>query len=262
MEPVTYEEGEYVSMQGMVFRSMKKHTASESFLDDWGKDSLWSMVPMATEEELETTKAWQPGKPGEKLFTLEPTILISPKGNSREPSIKHSLGEDLYTFIKYTDMEEKKGDQSGYLDPKSGFIELGQNIRLSEIVNFKLDSLVNVDSIPENLPEGVIAKRGYVTLSDGVKSEQLILASVMMKDSVTLPFPVESKQFRMLLSIAEKKEGLELTVQEHSSAQKDMLIMTAEIFPQINILWLGCIVMVIGTTMAIRHRIKLWKKNA
>jgi cytochrome c-type biogenesis protein CcmF len=261
MEPIVYQEGEQVNMQGMLFRSMKTHQASENFLDDWGRDSLWSMVPMASEEEIEEAKAWQPGKAGEKLFTLEPTILMSPKGNSREPSIHHSIGQDLYTFIKYTDMEEKKEGEGGYLDAKSGFISVGQNVRLSEIVNFKLDSLVNVDSIPENLPEGVIAKRGYVTLTDGHDTEKLILASVMMKDSVALPFPIESKNFKMLLSISEKKEGIELTVQEHSSTQKDMLIMTAQIFPQINILWLGCIVMVIGTTMAIRHRIKLWKKS-
>lgn len=60
----------------------------------------------------------------------------------------------------------------------------------------------------------------------------------------------------MLFSLAEKAGGLELTVQRHSSSEKDMLIMTAQVFPQINVLWIGCLIMVIGTTMAIRHRYK------
>ncbi|MFN9391713.1 MAG: hypothetical protein ACK57W_00170 [Flavobacteriales bacterium] len=40
-----------------------------------------------------------------------------------------------------------------------------------------------------------------------------------------------------------------------------MLILTAQVFPAINVLWLGCIVMIIGTTMAIRHRWKLSRKG-
>jgi hypothetical protein len=64
-----------------------------------------------------------------------------------------------------------------------------------------------------------------------------------------------------LLSLKETKDGVELTMQQHSSGVKDMLILSAEIFPQINVLWLGCLVMVIGTTMAIRHRIRLSKNK-
>jgi len=63
----------------------------------------------------------------------------------------------------------------------------------------------------------------------------------------------------MMFALNEKSEGLELTVQKHSSSERDMLILTAEVFPQINVLWIGCLVMVIGTVMAIRHRYRLSK---
>lgn len=259
--PISYKEGDYVSMQGMFFRCMEDHVSSGDFLQDWSVDSVWSVIPMPSHSIEDKAKPWQPGKPGDKLFTLEPSILMSPKGNSREPSIKHSLGKDLYTFVKYTEMEMKQADDAGYLEPKSGIIAPQQRIRLTEVVDFRLDSLVAVDSIPENLPEGVRAKQGFVTLTDGHHTERLILAAVNMNDTVALPFPVESKEFNMLLSLSEKAGKLELTVQQHSSAQRDMLILTAQVFPAINVLWLGCIVMVIGTTMAIRHRWKLSKRE-
>jgi cytochrome c-type biogenesis protein CcmF len=75
-----------------------------------------------------------------------------------------------------------------------------------------------------------------------------------------MAFPTESAMFKTLLGIQEKFGAIELTAQQHAATKKDMLIMSAEIFPQINLLWLGCLVMVVGTTMAIRHRILMSKK--
>jgi cytochrome c-type biogenesis protein CcmF len=50
-------------------------------------------------------------------------------------------------------------------------------------------------------------------------------------------------------------------VKEGGSNKREMLILSAEVFPMINLLWLGCIVMVAGTVLAIRHRYNLMKKK-
>jgi cytochrome c-type biogenesis protein CcmF len=49
---------------------------------------------------------------------------------------------------------------------------------------------------------------------------------------------------------------MDISVSEKKSAQKDFIVLKAIVFPYINILWLGCIVMTIGILLAIRHRIK------
>ncbi|MEO8085825.1 MAG: cytochrome C biogenesis protein, partial [Bacteroidota bacterium] len=49
---------------------------------------------------------------------------------------------------------------------------------------------------------------------------------------------------------------LELMVAEKKANKKEFIIMKAIIFPGINILWMGCILMIIGTFLAIRQRIK------
>ena len=57
-----------------------------------------------------------------------------------------------------------------------------------------------------------------------------------------------------------RKEGIDLSVKEGGSNKREMLILSAEIFPMINLLWLGCLVMVVGTVLAIRHRYKLHRR--
>jgi len=259
--PKTYKEGEYVQVFGQPFRARKTHVATESFLVDATEDSLWIEVTPAEVDAhaAEDLAMWTPGSPGERLFVLEPSVLMSPKGNSREPSTKHFLGHDLYTFIKHTEVEEKKTDDEGYLEPKSAIIDLQTDIRLTEIVKMRIDSLVDIDSLPSNLPAGLIGKKAFGVITDGKQVENIIIPMIWLQDSVPFAYPVESKQFKMLFALNEIPEGLELTVQKHSSSERDMLIMTAEVFPQINVLWIGCLVMVIGTVMAIRHRYKIGK---
>ena len=46
-------------------------------------------------------------------------------------------------------------------------------------------------------------------------------------------------------------------ISEHlKSNKKDFIIMKAIIFPGINILWMGCILMIIGSLLAVRKRIR------
>lgn len=261
--PLQYKEGSYVQVFGQSYRAKKTHNASDSFLKDAMTDSLWTAVTPAEMDSHETEHLsdWRPGKPGERLFVLEPSVLISPKGNSREPSTKHYLTKDIYTFIKYTEMEEKKVDEKGYLEPKAAVVPVGQIIRLTEVLNMRIDSLVTLTDIPSNLPEGIQGKKAYAHITDGHHSEAIVIPMIWLKEGVPFVYPVESKEFKMLMSLAQKPEGVELTVQRHASSEKDMLIMTAQVFPFINVLWIGCLVMIFGTVMAIRHRIKLAKSD-
>ena len=46
---------------------------------------------------------------------------------------------------------------------------------------------------------------------------------------------------------------------EKLANNKDFIVMKAFVFPYINVLWLGCIIMAIGTGIAIRERIRIFK---
>jgi cytochrome c-type biogenesis protein CcmF len=49
---------------------------------------------------------------------------------------------------------------------------------------------------------------------------------------------------------------IEISLQEKKDNVRDFIVMQAMIFPYINILWIGCMIMVIGTVLAILERIR------
>ena len=59
-----------------------------------------------------------------------------------------------------------------------------------------------------------------------------------------------------------EQEKVEMTVWEHESVRKDFVVMQAVIFPQINWLWLGCILMTLGSFLAVRMRIRQRKASS
>ncbi|MDP4629810.1 MAG: cytochrome c biogenesis protein CcsA [Flavobacteriales bacterium] len=259
--PANYTEGAKVKMNGDIFRCKKSHTATDNFLKDWSEDSLWTLVPAPTPDELLATSNWNSGKAGKLIFTQQPSVLMSPKGNSREPDVRHGIGQDLYSYIKYINMQETQGED-GFGESKTGTIQVGEEVLLTESISLILDTLVEVKDLPASLPAGTKAKKGMLYLSEGSKRDSIEVMSVLVKDSLAFPVPdVESTVFNMRFAIQETKEGVDLSVKEGSSNKREMLILSAEVFPMINLLWLGCIVMVAGTVLAIRHRYNLMKKK-
>ena len=58
-----------------------------------------------------------------------------------------------------------------------------------------------------------------------------------------------------------EQETFEMTVWEHESVRRDFVVMQAVLFPQINWLWLGCILMTLGAFLAVRFRIRQRKSS-
>jgi cytochrome c-type biogenesis protein CcmF len=49
---------------------------------------------------------------------------------------------------------------------------------------------------------------------------------------------------------------ISMYVSEKKSNKRDFIVMEAMIFPWINVLWIGCVIMVLGTLIAIRERLR------
>lgn len=48
---------------------------------------------------------------------------------------------------------------------------------------------------------------------------------------------------------------VDIAISESKNTARDFVVMKATVFHYIIVLWLGCVIMVIGTTLAIRQRI-------
>jgi cytochrome c-type biogenesis protein CcmF len=79
----------------------------------------------------------------------------------------------------------------------------------------------------------------------------------IVRDSLVIPDMFEAEAFGIKMRIESfdpSEETLEMTIWEHLSVRRDFVVMQAVLFPLINVLWLGCILMAIGSGMAVYAR--------
>jgi cytochrome c-type biogenesis protein CcmF len=108
-----------------------------------------------------------------------------------------------------------------------------------------------------------LAAKAQITLSRGNKTT-IAEPLYIIRDSIPIPdiVTVEDWGLKLALQQIDPHDGsFTLAVWEHDSIKKDFIVMQAIVFPQINLLWLGCIIMMIGTFMAVRHRIRLSRRK-
>ena len=196
----------------------------------------------------------------EKQFDLQPRIQLNERmGNVAEPSTKHYLGKDVYTHVTYADLrtEEERGDEEW----KNQFdveLSMGDSHFLYGKYQITLDTLV-VEAPSQS------GQLEYVVLGAG-------LSIKTMDDSTYKVMPIYAVQGDQAQHAdAEIPElGLKFSfdrinyetnkpviiAMEHTEAEVPFIIVKAEVFPWINLLWLGSIIMALGTVIAIVQRAK------
>ena len=202
-----------------------------------------------------------------KEFSLLPTVQLNERmGNVSEPSTKHFLTRDIYTHVTYAEMDDSKSadETNGYKPQKKYEMAVGDTITTS-------NSLV----VLESLNKDVDRKKYMLGESDIAVSARLVLMDINRKIHTVEPVFVlrgnsyfsraeENTLLGLRFSfnkIIPEENKVEIGIEEKESNSREFIIMKAIIFPQINILWTGCLLMIIGTSMAIIHRISGIRKN-
>lgn len=242
------------------FIAKQDHTTAPTFIEDM--ETHWYPLPAPTETQLDRAKKWRGFNPGKKEFTLSPRIQINETfGNAPEPDTKHYGNEDLFTFLKFAQIEKLKTDSLGFLPMKETKMILGDTLKLTE-------GLLIVDSLRPMGEEKAIF--GFLS-SDIVLKTYMHFTSEEKDTLLTSRFLVRGNQ-AVGEEITLEKEGFKATIKliqpKHSSAEitlehaeksqnyRDFIVMRAVKFPQINILWIGCLIMILGTIIAIIERIR------
>lgn len=199
----------------------------------------------------------------EKAFTLEPFIQLNEQmGNVAEPSTKHFLAKDIYTHITYAEPEEVRAEKiaTGYgreadiemsmgdsaiynrhfvildslaLDPNRAEFADGEAMNIALVAYL---TVINVQGVKR------FARPAYVVAGNQVQLEESVV------DDFGLKFRFED--------VNPENNKVKLKAFTDVRDEKEFIVMKAVIFPWINLLWLGSILMTIGTFMAIRQRIK------
>ncbi len=194
-------------------------------------------------------------------FMLSPQVQLNERmGNVSEPATKHFWDRDIYTHVTYADLENLPGEtdtKEEYNEPETHSISIGDTVTTS-------NSLVVLKSlgIPEDpqqlgIANDDIAVTAFLEVTDVNKKkyEAQPLYMIKAKQAISKTAFIDELGLRFSFNKIDPETGkVDILISEKKSNKREFIIMKAIIFPQINILWTGCILMIVGTIIAISHR--------
>lgn len=190
-------------------------------------------------------------------FTLYPFIQLNPRmGNVAEPYTKHFATQDIFTHITYAELEDRD-EQS---EESEHSIGLGDTI-------FAKNSFLILDSLdrtPQRENKGLtpndLALGASFSLYDVQTNRYELEPLFVIRDrqySFSVPDSLPDVGVTVLFSgIDPETESFSFTLIEKDPKYREFIVMKAIVFPFINILWIGIIVMGIGTLLAVYHRFR------
>jgi cytochrome c-type biogenesis protein CcmF len=202
-----------------------------------------------------------------KAFELSPMVQDNPRmGQASNPDTKHFLSNDIYTHITYADLADNTvTKKDAYKEPTNFVGHMNDTI-------FADNAIIKIDSITTNLTEDEYSKNDSLLIVTAVLKATDINGKVyratpkyILKQNMVLPdeFVLDELGLKFIFWKINPNEGsVEIQMSEKVSNTKEFVVLEAYMFPFINVLWLGCLVMVIGTIVAIIERRRLNKLKA
>lgn len=262
-KPRTFKKGDLAIARGAVFAADEDHSPGPDFIADQKK---WTLVEDPRDIDIDAVARWSQYAPGDFLFSLEPRIQLNPEfGNVAEPATKRYWNRDVYTHVRWAELEADSND-AGFRSADTLKLAVGDTAFVgSTMIRLNGLSVIRPEQREEYMTgENDLAVRAMVGIRDDRGNTFEVEPLYILRDSVMhIPDPVVQDETGLQVSFI-KIDPLtgqhEFSVAEHYSRRKEFIVMQAIQFPMINILWIGCIVMFLGTMMAVRHRIKQRKK--
>ncbi|MFI5149599.1 MAG: cytochrome c biogenesis protein CcsA [Bacteroidia bacterium] len=197
-------------------------------------------------------------------FVLQPFVQLNKQmGNVAEPATEHFLHKDIYTHVKFAELDTpEESNNQDFTAP------INKEMARFDTA-YSSNSMLILDSLTTHF------NRQRYGLADTIPAVQANLRLIDVNKKVYYGQPVFSIVNNKVHSIDDtvKALGIRLTfwnvdptkgkislyLSEKKSNKRDFIVMEAMIFPWINVLWIGCLVMILGTVLAIRERLRSQK---
>lgn len=267
VEPRSYQAGDTVRVGDMLFRARDAHQAGEHFLAD--QPAHWEALELYNRKDLWYSPEWSNAGPGKAVFTLEPFVQINPRfGNVAEPSTKHWAHRDLYTHVRYADLAMASDTADDTWMPDRLYDKLVGDTIITPTAIAIIDSIfVMRDSTTlRMLGERYRVYAAQIRVRDLYQSDRWFEARPVVIYSDGQPVmgkAAEIKALRVRYGLATVDGS---TFQENTQAQRgttkfglnvaesEFVVLQAIVFPGINILWIGCVLLALGSGMAVWQR--------
>ncbi len=197
-------------------------------------------------------------------FTLTPNAQINPKmGLIANPDTKHYLSHDVFTHVTSVPKNEQETNDSGNIKNVATYWVLPGDTMKSKNAIIVLDSTENLTNSVKNEYNAsaligakcrVYTQRGEVFNIEpmfGVRDDKIFYIDDRCKEAgVVVAFLFVNPTTRQIqMAVGEK------------TPERDFIIMKAIVFPYINILWAGCILLGIGTFISFLRARRLAKNE-
>lgn len=201
--------------------------------------------------------------PGDRIFSLAPRIQQNEQfGQVSEPDTRHYWSHDVFTHIKWadTEMNDHGHPDDDFMNRIFKEVELGNSYQHDNL-KIDLEKIYLVSNPVEkgklDLKKEDIVIKASVLLQDinnPMKKDRLQPVFIVRDSAQLLSQPTYSEKLQVELEIAEltqKPNTILLALRE-----KEYLVMQAMVFPAMNLLWSGCMVMLVGLGLVLYKR---WK---
>jgi Cytochrome c biogenesis factor len=200
------------------------------------------------------------GQPLEN-FTLYPDAFINTKGQeglTPNPSSRHYLTRDIFTYVTAVPRKDEGSDTAHYSHHE---IKEGDSIFFSNgyIVYSGLRKSPQNKNYQAAAQEGDLAVGAQLTVHTKDGSESALEPVYFIRNNTyQYNVPDTAHQLSLYVKFAKilpNENKIELEVKE-SGTFDDYIVLKAFIFPFINVLWIGILIMIAGFLMSIYQRVR------
>ena len=199
-------------------------------------------------------------------FSLAPSIQKNERmGNVPEPSTKHYATRDIYTHVTYADMRTPEEKAGNWEDEFTFYLDQGEQTTIYK------DLTVTLDSVVADMKKDDDGNMAFIVLGASLSIEGAADTTIhavpiyMVKGEKASSIDAELMAFGLKFQIAgidrESNKPI-LKVWRQAPDEQPFILIQAIVFPMINLLWIGGILMALGTFWAVWQRILIRQKSA
>lgn len=201
---------------------------------------------------------------GNVEFELAPFIQLNERmGNVAEPATRHYWNKDIFTYVTYAEIDERDTSNVEYTDPESEDLAIGDTMYTSSAIVI-FDSLYGVTDTQRlaefGLNAGDLLVGANLRVYDFDTELHHITTYFGAQELNAFSFAAEIEKIGLkikLTHIDPVAEEMTFEWQETKNKTKEFIILRAIVFPYINILWMGIILMSIGSIIAMVQRLRM-----
>lgn len=200
----------------------------------------------------------------EDRFFLYPKAQITDNmGLVSDPSIKRTLGWDLYTHVSSVPTGEEEEEWS---EPISQNVSVGDTLLYRDMkvvvgmINLNAEKPEEFRQVTDSLYVTTLG----LTFIKGDVEEKVSPYFIIHGTKLYRPaaYAIETGVRAFFVNINRETKDFEISLSARNDRSPQYIIMKAMVFPMINILWVGCILLFVGSIVAAYRRFYELKSKA